>query len=118
MPCAESQNLRRAVVSDNPATKATVVINPDDPHPISQLLRLLETQLDNHIVDIRRCEVGRLRARDKVKIEMSDMSRQGGKVENSCNWWARTQMTKRLGGKRSQTKNRQVPRWWDDPNDN
>lgn len=47
------KNLRRTVVSNDPATKATAVINPDGVHSVSQLLRLLETQLDKHIDDIR-----------------------------------------------------------------
>jgi len=47
------KNHRRTVASNDPTTKATAVASPDDAHSVSQLLRLLEAQLDKHIDDIR-----------------------------------------------------------------
>ena len=52
IPAMKSKNLRRTLVPNNPTTKA-VAIKPDDPHSMSQLLRLLEGQLDKHIDDCR-----------------------------------------------------------------
>ena len=53
MPRTKSKNHRRTVVSNDPTTKATAVTRPDDARSVSQLLRLLEAQLDKHIDDIR-----------------------------------------------------------------
>ena len=53
MPRTKSKNLRRTIVSNDPTTKVTASINPNGAHSVSQLLRLLETQLDKHMDDIR-----------------------------------------------------------------
>jgi hypothetical protein len=49
----DSESLPRTVVSDDPGSKKTIKINLNDPHAMSQLLRLLEKQLDKHIDDHR-----------------------------------------------------------------
>ena len=49
----KSKTLRRTVIPNDPTTKEIVTINMDDPHLVSQLLRLLEGQLDKHIDDCK-----------------------------------------------------------------
>ena len=49
----DSESLPRTVVSNGPGSKKTIMVNLDDPHAMSQLLRLLEKQLDKHINDHR-----------------------------------------------------------------
>ena len=43
----------RRLAANDPAPKETLMIDMDDPHAMSQLLRVLERQLDKHIDDSR-----------------------------------------------------------------
>ena len=49
----DSKNLPHTVVSNGPGSKKTITVNLDDPRAMSQLLQLLEKQLDKHIDDKR-----------------------------------------------------------------
>ena len=52
-PRMDFEKSPRMVTSNDPVPRKTITINPDDPHSMSQLLRLLEWQVDKHIDDRR-----------------------------------------------------------------
>jgi hypothetical protein len=49
----DSENFPRTVVSNDPGSNKMITISLDDPRSMSQLLWLLEKQLDKHIDDNR-----------------------------------------------------------------
>ena len=48
-PRTYSGSPRHTILANDPCCEGTAMINTDDPHLMSQLLRLLETQLDKHV---------------------------------------------------------------------